>query len=275
MDDAKLDARARGLVEDLTACSHAATSQSCKPTIYDTAWVAMLSKKSDDGIAEWVYPESFQFLLDHQELHGGWTTCDSKIDAILNTLAAVLTIKRHCSSLRLDQKDVAASLDSRASRAVAFLRDQMSDWEPETDTHVGFEILVPALLSMLERENVILQFPGHRGLMALNKSTLASFELQMLYGREQSPMLDFLEAFIGLADSELLSHHKVNGSMMYSPSSTAGYLMGLQGWDEDSETYLRSAIQATGTSGGAPSTFPWKPLESAYVSGLPQIYRSE
>ena len=275
MDYAGLNARARSLVEDLTTWPQAAKSQSCKPTIYDTAWIAMLSKSKLDGRIEWVYPEAFQFLLDHQNLHGGWTACDSKTDAILNTLASLLALKKHRSSLRSNQKDIAASLDSRASRAVTYLRSQISDWEPETDAHVGFEILVPALLSMLEHENVNLQFPGRQALIALNKNILAHFDQQTLYGGELSPMLYFLEAFIGIVDFELLSHHKVDGSMMCSPSSTAGYLMGLQGWDEDSEAYLRSAIQATCTSGGVPSAFPCNIFESAYVSRHLQIYLSE
>ncbi|MCJ1342375.1 geranylgeranyl pyrophosphate synthetase [Peltigera leucophlebia] len=263
MDDSAIEARARSLID-----AHSPDVKSCirQPTIYDTAWVAMLSRSIDDGSPEWVFPDSFQFLLDHQKLNGGWATSESKLDNILNTLAATLALKRHYgSSLKANQIHAAASLGSRVSKAERFLQREMSDWEPELSSHTGFEILIPALLSMLEDEGITLHFAGRQRLMKLKQEFFAKFDLQNLYKSENSSILYFLEAFLGLGDFERLGLHKARGSIMRSPSSTAAYLIGLRLWDTDCEACIRTAIQATGVPGGVPSVFPPKPVEFATI----------
>lgn len=275
MDHAELDVRAGSLINDLAAQCDDVQAQSCKPTMYDTAWIAMLSKPHTNGTTEWAFPESFTFLLDHQQGHGGWTTCNSKVDAILNTLAALLALKKHQSSLQRDQGDVAVSLDLRASNAVAFLQKEMSDWDPEVGAHLGFEILVPALLLMLKQEGIVLHFPGRSKLMRMNEHGLSQFDPQQVYTSKQHPMLCFLEAFLGVLDFQRLRYHKEHGGMSHSPSSTAAYLMGLEVWDEESEDYLRTAIRATGTPGGVPSSFPWTAFESALVGVLLSVHQSQ
>lgn len=142
------------------------------------------------------------------------------------------------------------------------------EWKPEACAHVGAEILVPAHLSMLELEKINFNFPAYSSVMALKRGSLTSLELDILYGREKSPLLYLLEAFIGLADFGELRHHKVQGGMMHSPSATAAYLMGLQGWDVESELYLRNAIQITGTLGGVPTVFPCASSERESVREL-------
>lgn len=236
-----------------------------KPTVYDTAWISMLSKPNESGTSEWLFPESFQFLLDHQQVNGGWATCGSKTDKILNNLAAVLALKTHLRSPGPCQAGFVSVLESRLSTSLEFLQSEIHDWEPEACAHVGFEILIPAHLSLLEREKINVKFPAYSRLMALQKGSLASLELDILYGQEKSLLLYLLEAFIGLLDFEKLRHHKVHGGMMHSPSATAAYLMGLQGWDDESELYLRNAIQATGTLGGVPNVFPYNKLEGGSV----------
>lgn len=264
-----IEARAAGLIGELATWSHDIESQSAEPSIYDTAWVAMLCKPDNAGAVEWTFPTSFEFLLNRQQPSGGWMTCHSKVDTILNTLAATLALTKHRKSLGADQNDVGAALDSRASRAVAFLYKELTEWKLEASSHVGFELLVPALLSMLELENIHLPFSSREDLMTLHKNRLANFHPEELCKDDPSSMLYLLEAFIGLVETEKLSHHKVQGSIMRSPSSTAAYLMGLQVWDEECETYLRTAIQATGTSGGVPSVFPCRIMEQVCVSRCP------
>lgn len=44
---------------------------SMAPSIYDTAWLAMVEKKKDEGY-EWVFPTSFEYLLREQIDGGGW-----------------------------------------------------------------------------------------------------------------------------------------------------------------------------------------------------------
>lgn len=236
-----------------------------KPTLYDTAWICMLSKPSASGALEWAFPESFQFLLDHQQANGGWATGESKTDQVLTNSAAILALKSHLKSPVPAEAGFAPMLESRLSAAVAFLQNEIDELVPEACAHVGYEILISAHLSMLELEKIKFNTSARSGLIALKKSSLTSLELDILYGPERSALLYLLEAFIGLADFEKLRHHKVQGGMMHSPSATAAYLMGLQGWDVESELYLRNAIQATGTVGGVPSVFPCVSSESGSV----------
>ena len=266
MEDDELETEARELVESLLIPLDHVSSNACEPTVYDTAWASMVSRPHTDHTLYWVFPESFQLLLNGQQANGGWAPCDSKVDTILSTLAATLALKKHRSNLRTDEQDSEASLDSRYLRAMAFLRAELSNWDPEVGPHFGFEILIPALLSMLERENASLQFSGRRRLMELKSSVLAHFDPDTFYENEQSPMLYLLEAFIGQVDFNRLGHHKAGGSILDSPSSTAGYLMGLEFWDESCEAYLRNAIRAAGNTGGVPNVFPSNGLTVACVN---------
>ena len=184
-----MDAQACDLLEYLADKSDDAISWLRKPTINDTTWIAMLCKPTDDGSTSSAFPESFQILLDCQQAHGGWSTCESKVDEILSTLAATVALKRHWSGLQPTQVDIAASLDARLSGAVAFLHRTMSDWEPEVGAHVGMELLVPTLLSMLEHENVRLpRFSGSRITTDLRAHAAARKRLLTSY----SPLLPSL-----------------------------------------------------------------------------------
>ena len=263
MDKVTYEVKAQDLVHNIVA-----KSLPYKPTFYDTAWVLMLSKPHNENITDLAFPESFDFLLNHQQANGSWSTCDSEEDAILNTLAATLSIQRRCSRLSPDHEDFLAILKARVSKAVTFLRTYMTVWEPEAGTHDTFDILAPALLDMLEHEGTTIEFPGRASLMALNKARFLDFDAQTLCGTERTPMLYFLEAFAGLVVCEKLKKHTVSGAIMQPPASTAAYLMGLAIWDKDSEAYLRNAIQAAGNTGGVPAVFPCNTLETAIVGEI-------
>ena len=54
----------------------------------------MISKKVD-GENCWLFPESFRYLLNEQKVDGDWEAHGSDDDDILNSLAALLAMKRH------------------------------------------------------------------------------------------------------------------------------------------------------------------------------------
>ncbi|KAK8103054.1 hypothetical protein PG984_016200 [Apiospora sp. TS-2023a] len=235
---------------------------------YDTAWVSMVTK-TVNGEKQWLFPECFGYILSAQSEEGGWWIgSDAQIDGILNTASSLLALKRHQTQplqLRHDSSD----METRVQKATRSLRAQLTTWDVSSTDHVGFEIIVPAMLTFLEQEDpmLVFDFASKRELMAINQKKLSRFRPEFLYGPRRFTALHSLEAFIGKLDFDRVQHHKVHGSMLGSPSSTAAYLMHVSNWDEESESYLRHVIKyAAGRgSGGVPSAFPSTHFEITWM----------
>lgn len=239
---------------------------------YDTAWVALVAKEVD-GQKQWLFPECFKHLLATQSSSGAWTWTKSageaSIDAILNTAGPLLALKRHAAnSLQLDYDP--QLLADRIARATEALKSQLATWDVSTTDHVGFEIIVPAMLEYLEQEeagSLTFDFDARAPLMKINHAKMARFRPEYLYGSHRMTALHSLEAFIGKIDFDRVSHHKTGGSMLGSPSSTAAYLMHSSTWDDESEAYLRTVVRlAAGQNTGAvPSAFPSTYFETSWL----------
>lgn len=238
---------------------------------YDTAWVSLVTK-TVDGQKRWLFPECFQFLLDTQSTTGGWETgMGAPIDGILNTAGPLLALKRHSrmSMTTIPQHNY-EDLAGRIDKATASLQCQLVALDVSTTEHVGFEIIVPAMLDLLKAEDpsLVFNFPARNNLMKIHDAKLSRFRPEYLYGSQPITALHSLEAFIGKIDFDKVQHHKINGSIMGSPSSTAAYLMNASQWDDESEAYLRHVVQhAAGQGTGAvPSAFPSTHFELSWVS---------
>lgn len=237
---------------------------------YDTAWVSMVTKEVD-GQKQWLFPECFQFLLDTQSDTGGWEIGNTaSIDGILNTAAPLLALKRHVrmQGTTLPKYDN-TDLTRRIEKAAASLQSKLAALDVSTTKHVGFEIIVPAMLDLLEAEDpsLVFDFAARKPLMKIHDAKMSRFRPEYLYGDKPMTALHSLEAFIGKIDFDKVRHHKTHGSMMGSPSSTAAYLMHSSQWDNESESYLRHVIKhAAGKGTGAiPSGFPSTHFESSWV----------
>ena len=263
----KLRRKAAALVGSLAKeCILESGPGSFSSVAYDTAWVSMVQKQ-DMGLKHWRFPGCFQYLLDTQGADGGWRsgTRVNETDLILNSMAALLALKKHVAEP--SNCAIPDDMARRVTAAEALIQSQFESWEVESSEHVGFEILVPALLRLLESEGIRFRIPGLKILTALNAKKLGTFDLQSLYGPTQNTLLHSLEAFVGQIDFDRLSHHKVSGSIMSSPSSTAAYMMYSTRWDEEAEQYL-SRVIACGSgkgSGGVPSAFPTPVFELSWV----------
>ena len=123
--------------------------------IYDTAWVSMLRKP---GLSheEMLFPECFKFVLDQQMPHGGWITYDAPIDGIMNTLGALLALKRNSTISNLAIGN--GELEARISKATRYLQQELDAWDVSTADHVGFEIVIPSILKLLEKEQIVFKF---------------------------------------------------------------------------------------------------------------------
>lgn len=242
-------------------------SMSC--ATYDTAWVSLVTKFLN-GTRQWLFPECFRSLVDHQESDGSWGRQAAAIDKILNTAAALLSLSRHAKEpLQLFDIIEGWDLEKRIERATQSLQHQLVEWDVASTTHVGFEIIVPALLDLLAGEGIAFSFAARENLIRARAAKLKHFDPGLLlYGKHQSTLLHSLEAFTGRIDYDKLAHHKVNGSFMASPSSTAAYLMNASSWDDEAEDYLRHVIsRGSGYGqGSVPSAYPSSNFEYAWVS---------
>jgi len=251
-------------------CDNGASFGSFSVSTYDTAWASMVIK-SIDGDRQWLFPESFQLLLDSQLHEGGWQEHGTVMDGILNTMASLLAIVKHrkessckgCPPLPPD-------IDSRVLRGISWLTHRLQSWDVEASEHVGFEILIPSLLDLLRREEISFDFPGSEQLARLNLKKLARFNPQILYRQVQTTLVHSLEAFVGKIDFDRVRHHQVDGSMMSSPAATAAYLIYASSWDSTAEGYLRKVLQRGrgNGSGGFPSAFPTTNFELTWVLTL-------
>ncbi|KAF2183913.1 Ent-kaurene synthase [Zopfia rhizophila CBS 207.26] len=256
------------LIEQLaTKIKHGRPSSSMSTSTYDTAWVSMVAKSESNG-KRWLFPESFQVILDTQQLDGSWSGA-SELDTILNTMAALLSILMHNS-----ESDIAggfgipSDITARTSRAATWLHSRMRKFKISDCTdNVAFEILLLNLLKRLEVYGMSFPVPGLSEIFKMSEKKFQKLNLEAIYAGQKSTVLHSLEALIGRADFDRLRGQLVHGSMMGSPSSTAAYLMCVSEWDFEAEDYLRRVFEdGEGKGTGAfPSAFPTEIFETSWV----------
>ncbi|KAF1829997.1 Ent-kaurene synthase [Decorospora gaudefroyi] len=234
--------------------------------IYDTAWVSMV-RKPGPSQDELLFPECFQFILDHQLPHGGWASYDAPIDGIMNTLGALLALKKNVnvSNLHLGREELLC----RTSRAVQHLQHELEAWDVSTADHVGFEIVIPSILKLLAEEGIEFEFPGYTQLMTLNRAKLSKIPYSVWSKPMQTTLTHSLESFIGQVSFDELEHLLVYGSMGSSPAATSAYLIYSSKWNSDAETYLRQLVANRTRDGifiGIPTMFPSTGFETLWVA---------
>jgi hypothetical protein len=252
------------LAENCRKCTPVSTMS---VSIYDTAWVSIVYKHLDAGI-EWLFPESFVYLLDHQRPDGSWSTESCNLDGILNTLAGLLALLTHRECGAGLNTDLPTDIDSRIQRAKAWLDSQLEHWDPRSCDSVGFEVLIPTFIRLLQNRGIVFPFPQLKALSMMAQKKMSKLKLSTIYAGQQTTILHSIEALIGIVDFDKLAHLKVGGSMMGSPSATAAYLMNTSTWDNEAEQYLREVFnrgQGCG-SGAFPSAFPSDIFEITWVS---------
>jgi hypothetical protein len=248
-----------------TQCGTEHGFSTMSPAAYDTAWVAMTEKTGKDGNTQPLFPEAYEYLKQTQDEDGSWGADTSDADGIVNTLAALLALKRQ----HLQSEEARADNQHRCRAAEASLHRMLGRWNIETTDRVGLEVLVPNLLRLLEAEKISFEFPSRKQLMAMNAAKLDQLG-QIITGPEQTTLIHTLEAFVGTLNLDKVKHHKMpNGSMLASPSSTAAYLMNSSVWDDEAEAYLQMVYEKgveAGHKGGFPSAFPSTVFEISWVS---------
>ncbi|KAI4139612.1 MAG: hypothetical protein LQ341_004153 [Variospora aurantia] len=242
-------------------------------SVYDTAWVACISK-TVSGCSQWLFPSSFFYVLQAQLPDGGWTAhagqeCSDETDGILSTMAATYCLIQHAKTpLQLKHIPTEALAESIRT-ALASLDLMLQSWRVGNSKAVGFEVLAPSLLNLLEEEGHFFAFPGKEHLLHVRDQKLARVSPELLYKNSPSALLHSLEAFHYRKDIsyDRFAHQKVGGSMMASPSATASYLIRCKTWDDEAEAYLRLVLSnGHGCGlGGVPSAYPSTNFELTWV----------
>lgn len=239
-------------------------------TIYDTAWVSMVLVP---GRTEYLFPECFEYVLRRQSLSdGSFEGYASDLDSLLNTLAALLAMKKHWDLAEQRQEETKAEgLNTRIELAKKFVTSKLDSFDFEATIHVGFEVIVPALLRYLAAEGITFEFRGRDRLEYMEQKKLGKFDTKLLEtsGKKLSA-LHSLEAFIGKVDFDCFATQKTFGSIMASPAATAAYLLNTSQWDVEAEEYLRFVVsrnlEAHSGCAGVPSAFPSTFFEYTWVS---------
>ncbi|KAI5795733.1 ent-kaurene synthase [Geopyxis carbonaria] len=239
--------------------------------VYDTAWVSMVRKPNNyaPGILSPgpLFPECLQYVLDQQLPCGGWESYDSDMDGVVNTLAGLLALKKNSYPPHsgIPPKDMKVRIEG----AIKFLEEKLEVLDIASTDHVGFEIIIPSMLELLEQEGISFDFPSKALLMELNQKKLSKIPSSIWSGKLQTTITHSLEAFAGKQDFSGLQNQRIFGGMGSSPSSTAAYLMYSATWDEQAENYLRMVISSRKPGpgyGGVPGMYPTTGFEVLWIA---------
>lgn len=216
------------------------------------------------GSGQWLFPESFDYVLGQQSNNGDWPSYATVADGILNTAAALLVLRRHLSWNPTNEE-----LRTRCKKAQRALEALLKQYDVSSCDQVGFEMLITQHINLLAVDGVTVESPCLPQLYAVfrEKEKRLSSSQDSIY-EKPSTLLHSLESLIGHVDFDRFRWRlEPNGSMLNSPSSTAAYLMHASEWDNDAENYLRAVLrQGTGQSRGCvPCAWPTTMFEVSWV----------
>ncbi len=224
------------------------------PSAYDTAWVARLIEQ-DQNLGE----DALEWLSTHQLSDGSWGTEKPACyhDRVICTLSAMITLARHGRRAQ-DRKLIRngqAALEELTRNATSKLLAN-----PAGAT-VGFEMLAPALVCEAE-ELGLLNNDANRIMGKLEKQRklkLANFAGMRI---DRTITAAFSVEMVGqdLSRVDVDNLLETNGSVAFSPSATAFYLLKIRPGDQAALAYLRRVA-----SGGAvPYVAPLDIFECAW-----------
>ncbi|RAH78357.1 hypothetical protein BO86DRAFT_402900 [Aspergillus japonicus CBS 114.51] len=242
-------------------------------SIYDTAWLAMIINKSGEG-SGWLFPECFAYLLENQGSDGGWDPLQQSTrslgypnslcltDCIIHSLAALMALCRHARG-----PDPPADVSSRILDARSFLHQKLSIWTLEDITHLGFELLMPVHLLLLQEEGIKFEFPSK---VKLFRKFQEAYAVDLDWVCDEAPCqvpLFSLKAYIGKLDFSRLGHVPTSACVAASPASTTAFLIDSPRWSAQCEAYLRHiVIRGPGKGNGSvPGVFPLELFEPTWV----------
>jgi halimadienyl-diphosphate synthase len=203
------------------------------PSAYDTAWVARLIEQ-DQGLGE----AALEWLCTHQLTDGSWGTEEPACyhDRVICTLSAMITLARYgrrAHDRRLLRNGQAALEELTRDATSKLMANPVG-------ATVGFEMLAPALVCEAG-ELGLLNNDGARIMGKLEKKRklkLANFAGMRI---DRNITAAFSVEMVGQDLARLDVDHllEANGSVAFSPSATAFYLLKVRPGDQAALAYLR------------------------------------
>ncbi|KAL6899273.1 hypothetical protein ACP4OV_005931 [Aristida adscensionis] len=219
---------------------------------YDTAWVALVKKKNDEGPH---FPSSINWIAQNQLPDGSWgdETFFLVQDRIINTLACIIALKSW--NVHHD----------KCRKGISFISENL--WRlPEDDedwTLAGFETIFPTLLEMAKDIGLDLACdePTLQGIYAKRDLKLTKIPNDVIHTVPTALLLS-IEGLHGLLDwKRLLKLQSPDGSFMSSVAPTAYALM--QSGDRKCLEFLETIVDKF--NGGAPFVYPVELYERLWV----------
>ncbi len=225
-------------------------------TAYDTAWVARLWDIDFE-----LSTNALEWICNNQLADGSWGAKEVFYyhDRVISTLSAMISLT-HRGRRASDKRQIENGL-----YALEKIIDHATKGLSETPSGptVGFELIAPTLVSEAERLGIIKQ-QGDRILGRLKK--LREIKMSKLAGVTINRYITaaFSTEMAGIDSQNLLDIDNLqepNGSVAYSPSSTAYFATYLKPGNNKALEYLHNVSQ----DGGLPNFAPFDIFERCWV----------
>nr|UZM18089.1 ent-copalyl diphosphate synthase [Gymnaconitum gymnandrum] len=235
---------------------------------YDTAWVAMVKDIHGDDRPQ--FPTSLQWVIDNQLSDGSWgdETIYSAHDRILNTLGCIVALKTWNVH------------PEKCETGLAFVHQNINKLEDESIEHmpVGFELTFPSIIEMARKVGfeIPVDSPAVQEIYEQRNLKFSKISKKALH-MKPTTLLHSLEGMEGLNWEELIKLQSSDGSMLFSPSSTAFALMNTK--NEKCLEYLNKPVEKF--NGGVPNVYPVDLFENVWAVdrlerlGISRYFKSE
>ena len=219
---------------------------------YDTAWVANLKKVDSEGCPLPLYPQELERLVNMQNDDGSWG--ESRIhhhcDRLVNTLAATIVLQRWVLLDPAEFGEENCDFVTLIEKGLSYLWRESLYIYYEHHELGGFELLVPALVEMAEKVNLLIPKHYYAQLEEQRKAKLAMMNNnpKMAYSKFNTLAYE-LEIMGSSVDPNLLPlAQEANGSVFTSPSATAFLLDVLPG-NLPARNYIDRMLEACHQNG--------------------------
>jgi halimadienyl-diphosphate synthase len=226
-------------------------------TVYDTAWLARLGNHAKD-----LSNPAMEWLCENQHPDGSWGAKEIYYyhDRVICTLSAMIVLAQR-GRRTYDKVQIEKGLYALEKITAGATGGLASD--PNGST-VGFEMIVPTLVSEAEKLGLITQ-QGDRILGRMSK--MRAKKLEKLAGWKINRFVTpaFSSEMVGHDGQNILEVDNLqepNGSVANSPSATAFFAMHLKPAEEKALNYLNQTVNQ---DHGAPAFAPIDIFEVAWT----------